>query len=179
MTLDDSNARTPSSDMWNDTDATDTVFTVGTNAQTNTNTYTYVAYVFCDVPGYCQTGAYKGNNNSDGPFQYLGFRPSWLMIKNRDSGGPTSYGWAMMTDQYGMNGPAVDGSLEFGGNYITGIFYADQTAMIQSHVGFDLLSNGFKIRQSGVTQNSTGFYQYTAFAAQPLVGKNQTPGVAR
>ena len=36
-------------------------------------------------------GEYYGDNNSDGPYVYLGFRPAWVMIKNADAGSTEWY----------------------------------------------------------------------------------------
>ena len=60
--------------------------TFGFGGSTNTNTVnqdgiTYVAYCWAEKSGYSKFGTYIGNGNADGAFQYLGFRPAWLMIK--------------------------------------------------------------------------------------------------
>ena len=176
-TLNDSNARTTSSTMWNNVDATDTTFTVGTETQTNNTAYTYIAYVFCDVPGYCTNGQYRGNGNADGPLIYTGFEPSFVIFKNRDSGGPSNYGWTMYQNTFGMDGAP---STSPGYNTILDSFYADQATGIATVEKMDFLANGFKLRGSGASSNqASSSFLYTAFAKNPIVGKNETPGTAR
>jgi hypothetical protein len=45
--------------VWNNTDPTSSVFSVGLAADTNASTNTYVAYCFKNVPGVCKIGLYK------------------------------------------------------------------------------------------------------------------------
>jgi hypothetical protein len=40
-----------------------------------------IAYCWHDVPGLQKFGSYTGNNDADGPFIELGFKPSVLMVK--------------------------------------------------------------------------------------------------
>lgn len=49
---------------WNDTSPTASVFSVGTNADVNTNTATYVAYLFASVSGVSKIGTYTGNGSN-------------------------------------------------------------------------------------------------------------------
>lgn len=50
---------------WNDTSPTSSVFTVGTNADVNTNTATYVAYLFATVTGVSKVGTYTGTGTTN------------------------------------------------------------------------------------------------------------------
>ena len=175
MTLNDSNARTTSSTMWDDTDATSTLFTVGSNNSSNDSGQKFVAYVFCDVPGYCLTGKYPGNSNAAaGPYVYTGFEPAFVWVKNRDSGGPAGYGWAALSNKLGM-----DGGVTYGYNEIIQSSYLDQTAAAASNVNIDLLSNGFRIRGTGSNQNGGDKYTFTAFAKNPFVNAEGVPTNAR
>lgn len=177
MTLNDANARTTSSTMWNNTDATSSVFAVGTNTQTNNTAYTYVAYVFCDTPGFSKSGKYKGVENTDGPCIYTGFEPAFVMIKDRDSGGPAAYGWTMTTNTFGMSG---DTSADPSYNMQTMSFFADQNVLATANVYIDFLSNGFKVRASGGPElNGPEYYMYLAFARNPFVNSSGVPGNAR
>ncbi|NDD56029.1 hypothetical protein EBZ39_19555, partial [bacterium] len=63
-----------SSFLFNDTEPTSSVMTVGTSAGTNQSGQTYVAYCFSAVSGYSAFGSYTGNGSTDGPFVFLGFR---------------------------------------------------------------------------------------------------------
>jgi hypothetical protein len=62
--LDVSNAIETTSSAWNNTDATDTEFTLGTSSQTNQNGGTFIAYLFGTAPGVSKVGSYTGNGSS-------------------------------------------------------------------------------------------------------------------
>ena len=91
LLLDGTNARINSSDAWNDTAPTDTVFTVGDNSNFNGSSDTYVAYLFAHNNGdggfgpnsdqdIIKCGSYTGNGSSQEI--NIGFEPQWIMIKN-------------------------------------------------------------------------------------------------
>jgi hypothetical protein len=63
-TLNGTAAFTTSSDRWNDTSPTSSVFTVGTDQDTNTSGGTYVAYLFATCAGVSKVGSYTGNGSS-------------------------------------------------------------------------------------------------------------------
>jgi hypothetical protein len=118
-----------------------------------------IAYCFAAVAGYSAFGSYTGNGDPNGPFVYLGFRPRWLMIK-RSSTASVTYGWQIYdTSRQPANTASSDPNL-----------WADTAA--QEGTGnytFDLLSNGFKLRSSGVNENASGdTYIYAAFAENPF-----------
>lgn len=88
LTLDTDDAKVADSTYWVDVEPTAESFTVG--AALNENGGDYIAFVFAnDVAGdgYMRTGTYTGNGTDTGPFQELGWRPEWVMIKRTDSGG--------------------------------------------------------------------------------------------
>ena len=147
------------STAWNSTAPTSSVFSLGTLADTNRSTYNFVAYCFAPVAGYSAFGSYTGNGSADGPFVYLGFRPRWLMIK-RSSSASVTYGWQMYdTSRQPANTASSDPNL-----------WADTSAAEGTgNYTFDLLSNGFKLRSSGVNENASGdTYIYAAFAENPF-----------
>ena len=58
--------------------------------------------------------------------------------------------------------------------------WANVTDAESNAYGFDILSNGFKIRSTSATLNQSGAgYIYMAFAENPLVGTNNIPTTAR
>ena len=58
--------------------------------------------------------------------------------------------------------------------------YPDSYEVETSGDTFDILSNGFKPRNTGTPQNQAGVgYYYAAFAASPIVSSNSKAGVAR
>ena len=89
------NATAGLSTIWNDTAPTSTVFSVGTNAETNGSGGTFVAYCFAQVAGYSAFGSYTGNGSSDGPFIYTGFRPAFVMVKRTNTTGA----WLMLDNK--------------------------------------------------------------------------------
>jgi hypothetical protein len=148
------------SSLWNSTTPTSSVFSIGGAGQaTNVSAGTFVAYCFAAVAGYSAFGSYTGNGSTDGPFVYLGFRPRWLMIK-RSSSASVTYGWQMYdTSRQPANTSSSDPNL-----------WADTSAAEGTgNYTFDLLSNGYKIRSSGVNENASGdTYIYAAFAENPF-----------
>ena len=73
------------SDIWNNTEPTDTVFTVqgsSNNIRYNKLGEDYVAYLFADTPGLIKCGSYTGS--SSGVTENCGFKPGWVLIKSSD-----------------------------------------------------------------------------------------------
>ena len=126
---------------------------------TNTNGEGSIAYVFHSVEGYSKIGSYTGNGSSDGVFVYLGFRPAWIITKKVSGSG----NWYINDS---ARSPSNSTDL-FGGN-----LYAD-LQNDESGNGMDMLSNGFKIRNTDGSQNTSGgTYLYMAFAEQPFKFSN-------
>jgi hypothetical protein len=151
--------------VWNDTSPTDAVFSVGTNALVNANNDTYVAYLWSAVAGYSAFGSYTGNGSADGPFVFTGFRPRWIMIKISSTGGSAGLDWYIFdTSRDTYN--AADLKL-----IANGAVSENQNSGGSSVAGFpiDILSNGFKIRNSGGNLNTSGgTFIYAAFAENPF-----------
>ena len=57
-------AATASSTIWNDTDPTSSVFTLGAGVNTNSSGSTYIAYLFATLAGVSKVGSYTGNGTS-------------------------------------------------------------------------------------------------------------------
>ncbi len=165
MRLGGTNAEANASTVWNATAPTSEVFSVGTATGANTNTYTYLAYCWHGVDGYSKFGKYVGNSSTDGSFIYLGFKPSFVLIKS------TSTQYWMIQDSARWKFNPTDKPL----------FPANTDA--ESSLGaqnIDLLSNGFKCRSTSATQNSSSHtYIYMAFAEHPFVGDGTSPVTAR
>jgi len=91
LLLNDTVPAAASSGFWNDTTPTSTVFTVGSNVNTNASGGTYVAYLFAhDAGGFPVSGGGSTNGISCGSFSTdgsgnatvnLGYEPQWLMYK--------------------------------------------------------------------------------------------------
>ena len=143
-----------SSAVWNDTESTSTVFSIGNAGMVNTNGGTYIAYCFAEKKGYSKFGTYTGNGNADGTFIYTGFSPSFVIMKRTDGGGAW---YTLDTKRPGYN--------------TVNKYLSPNSSNAESTFTFwDFLSNGFKIRNNGAeNNNSGGSYIYMAFAEEPLV----------
>ena len=139
---------------WNNTSPTASVFTIGTIP--SQSGWTYVAYCWAPVAGYSAFGSYTGNGSADGPFIYTGFRPRFVMIKGSGVAGA----WSITDtsrDTYNLTVNKIEGN--------TALSEASNAGLYQ----FDILSNGFKIRQgTGYGINNAATYIYAAFAENPL-----------
>jgi len=151
--------------FWNDTDPTSSVFTINTDAGVNGSGQTYIAYCFAEKTGFSKFGQYTGNGNTNGPFNYCGFKPSLVIFKKTNDVGD----W-QMTDDKRVGYNPDNYYLQCNSNG------AEQTTNI-----IDLVSNGFKIRgdNSNGWNKSGSTYIYMAFAKAPLVGSNNVPCTAR
>ena len=148
--------------VFNNTNPTSTVFTVGSVNGTNGSGNNMIAYCFADVKGFSKFGSYTGNGNADGTFIYTGFKPAFVLIKAN-----ASADWYLI-DNKRSTFNVMEASLK------ANTSDAESTT-IQD---MDFLSNGFKPRStSGSTNGSGTTYIYMAFAEEPLVGDN--PATAR
>ena len=141
---------------WNDTSPTSTVFSIGTNGGDTNNTSggSMISYIFHDVEGYSKFSSYTGNGNADGTFVYTGFRPAWVLLKDTDNGDWLIYDAVRTTSNLSDKFTQTNNS------------EAENTT---SSGGIDILSNGFKNRNTFTNLNSNGnTYIYAAFAEQPF-----------
>ena len=155
LLLDTAGAVGDASSLWNDTEPTASVFTVGTTSTTNANNESYIAYCFHSVDGYSKIGSYFGNSNADGTFVYTGFRPAVILLKAHNSAEP----WAILDTARDINNEA--------GTYLT----PNSTAVEDTGYKMDFLSNGFKLRGNIGAINTDG-YIYLAFAETPFKYSN-------
>ena len=153
-----------------------TVFTVfqGSSAYDNVNINgdTYVFWAWTEKQGYSKFGKYVGNANADGPFVYTGFKPAFVMLKNRGA----TESWVMFDNKRSPYNIAdkklsLDTSApENGTGAIGGAAYNN----------IDILSNGFKCRTNNAATNGSGAtIIYMAFAENPFVTSTGTPTTAR
>jgi hypothetical protein len=141
--------------VWNSTNPSSTVFSIGTDATVNASGGTYVAYVFAEVPGYSRFGIYTGNGSADGPFVFCGFRPAYILFKT--TADPLAQSWGIADT---TRSPS---------NLVNANLTANTSSAENS--GFakmDILSNGFKIRETDTFMNNNGStYIFMAFAEAP------------
>ena len=154
MTLNTTGTFDVNSGKWNNTTPTSTVFSLGGDGTVNTNTANYVSYCFTPVAGYSAFGSYTGNGSTDGPFVFTGMRPRFIMWKRTD----TTSSWSMhdtSRDPYNLS---------------TNNLFADSSGAEDTGDSIiDLLSNGFKLRNTYARANASGgTYIYMAFAENPF-----------
>ena len=153
LRLNGTNAEDTDSGYWNNTEPTSSVFTVGTNGGTNGNGVTFIAYCFASVKGYSKFGSYTGNNNANGTFVYTGFKPAFVMIKRTSD----TQGWVMWDNK------------RPGFNVTNQSLTANETSAEETGRIFDILSNGFKMRDTNTATNAASTYIYFVFAENPFV----------
>ena len=163
------NGADQSTNTWNSTAASSTVVTLGNNANNNKNGDDYIMYSFAEKQGYSKFGIYDGNNNVDGTFVYLGFKPAFLMVKQVNANGNP---WGVVDGTRSPDNPTNEQLISnTNGAEITNVNV------------IDLLSNGFKCRAADNTWNGEAGgskkYLYMAFAEQPLVTSTGVPATAR
>ena len=112
-----------------------------------------IAYCFTSVEGYSAFGSYVGNGSTDGPFVHTGFAVQFLMVKRIDSSGE----WAINDATRNTYNPASNA------------LFPDRTDAEDATRHVDLLSNGFKLKNSSPIYNSSGGdYVWMALAKNPF-----------
>ena len=165
MILNSSAGADTHSTYWQDTSPTSSVFYLGSSTRPNTSTGTYIAYCFAEKQGYSKFGSYTGNGNADGTFVYLGFKPTFVIMKRTD----VADSWLMkdsVRDSYNLANKRI---------------FANVSSAEDTHVNgsIDILSNGFKQRGSDTLTNASGgTYIYMAFG-QPIISNSGTVATAR
>jgi len=108
--LNETNAEDTTKNAWGSNPVFDAnTFRVGATDETNKDSTgnSHVFFAFRSVSGVCKVGTYEGNNNSNGSYVALGFRPAWVMVKNIDATG----GWFIIDTKRGFNSPANEAYL--------------------------------------------------------------------
>ena len=164
--LNSGNAASTSNEYWNNISPTSSVINLGTNDQINGDNNTYICYAFAEKQGYSKFKSYIGNNNVNGPLVYTGFKPAWVMLKSS-----------------GENGWSIYDNKRSPFNLCQNTLLANTTGVEQTSGGngaIDILSNGFKIKNTDAGINSDGVeYIYMAFAENPFTTSTGVPATAR
>jgi len=138
---------------WQDTVPTTSVFSIGTHAQVNGSSDTYIAYCFHDVDGFSRVGGYRGNGAADGPFVHTGFRPSFVMLKQTSNAGDW-YIYDCKREGYNKDN-----------DYLRANYNSAESA----DDVMDIYANGFKIQSTNSEHNGSGqLFLYLAFAEFPF-----------
>jgi hypothetical protein len=165
MALDASQAVGTASSVFNNTEPTSSVFSVGTSNATNGNGENMIAYCFAEKQGYSKFGSYTGNGNADGTFVYTGFKQAFIMCKRTDGADD----WFLLDNKRDIDNPANHWLM------------ADSSGTEQtSPIFFDFTAQGFKNRGTGGGNNASGgTYIYMAFSENPFVTSTGVPATAR
>ena len=167
LALNETSATSDSNIYWNDTAPTSSVFSLGTSGQSNKSGATNIAYLWSDVQGFSKFGSYVGNDSTDGPFIYTGFKPAFFITKKSNG----AKDWNIYDNKRSDSG---------GGNANDQYLEANNAAAEQSGQDVDLLSNGVKIRATSSEVNGVdNNFIYMAFAEAPFVNSNGVPCNAR
>jgi hypothetical protein len=154
IALNDVDSEQTSSQSWNNTAPTSTVFTVGASDSNNKNGNVILFYAFSEIQGYSKFSSFKGNGNADGTFVYTGFKPAFIMAKKTSGAGDN---WFIFDSK--RAGYNVDN------NYL----HPDTNGAEGTSDYLDIVSNGFKLRTTGGDLNGSGAtYIYMAFAETPF-----------
>ena len=163
LALNSTNATADFEDVWNDTDPTSSLFTIGDSSQNNTGSGPSIFYAFAEKKGFSKFGSYTGNGNADGTFVYTGFSPSFVMLKRTNTTGS----WTMYDNKrhtYNPNGEYLLANNSSGGIDFNNV---------------DFLSNGFKLRDASFNNGSGDTIIYMCFAESPFTTSTGIPTVAR
>jgi len=153
LRLNNTSASSAASDLFNNTEPTSSVLSIGDSSCINENNGTYITYAFSEVAGYSKFGSYTGNSSSDGTFVFTGFRPAWLMVKR-----------ASHADNWMVHDSKRDPH-----NLVRNFLLIDTPNAEAADDSCDFLSNGFKWRiNSGLRNQSGKTYIYLAFAESPF-----------
>jgi hypothetical protein len=151
------------SNMYNGT--TNTVVNIGSYNAINANGEDMIMYAWHSVPGYSAFGSYQGNNDPQGVFVPLSFRPAFVLIKSTTL---TNGSWVIMDSTRNPTNPAN-----------LALFANLTDTATPNVVQIDLLSNGMKMRNVTSSHNQSGGYIYAAFAENPFGSSNTSPATAR
>ena len=159
------NAKSTDNSTWGTTNSS--IFTLGNgvtpNTSWNANGQRFIAYCWAEIEGYSKFGSFSGNSSTDGVFVYTGFRPAWVMIKRTDS----TDSWAIFDSSRDSTNP-VERLLRAESSNAE----ATMTSLVSNPFG-DLLSNGFKVRNTSTIDNASGgTYIFAAFAESPFSYSN-------
>ena len=150
------------STMFNNTEPTSTVFSIGTQSNTNTGSSDHIAFCWTNSGGYQKFGNYIGNNiDNNGPYCYTGFRPRMVAIK----GATEAYGWYVFDSARSPNN-LVDRQVSW---YPGGGESEEPTGARK----VDFLSNGFRVMADAASINgSNDEYVYMAWGDVPAKYNN-------
>ena len=152
LELSGTDANADETEIFNDTEPTSSLITIGDDGKVNQSSVTYVMYVWTEIPGYSKFGSYTGSGVTNGTYVHLGFRPAWVLFKRSDSSSTNWFIVDIKRDTF---------------NECTRDLFPNNSDNETNNPNFvDFLSNGFKLRTTGTAVNA-GTIIYMAFAEEP------------
>ena len=140
------------------TNPTDSVM----SAYSYSNGLPMISYCWAEIEGFSKFGSYVGNGSADGPFVFTNGRPAFVMIKRTD----TTNDWVIFDSSRNSTNPAT-AYLEPNTSDI------ETTDSGSGSRWIDILSNGFKIRETaGALNASGGTYIFACFMESPFTTAN-------
>jgi hypothetical protein len=136
---------------------TNGTFTYSMDGQTNGSGSSHIAYCWAEIEGFSKFGSYVGNGNADGPFVYCGFKPALVIIKCSSD----AESWYMYDSSRKSYNDGSQHSL-----------FPNLADIESTGWPIDFLSNGFKNRYVGATNNSGRTYIFAAWAESPFTTSN-------
>jgi len=132
--------------IWNDTEPTSIVFSVGTSTDVNGSGNDLIAYSFHSVPSYSLIGSYMGTGSSTNtPIIYTGFEPAWIMVKCVDS----ARAWNITDNKRNTTNPrnnvlqAQSGDIEYNSSTYNINFYNDGFQIGNADTGWNILKETY------------------------------------
>ena len=170
LRLDDTHIQSDSDDRFGSAPSA-TVVNIGDGSNVNYNNGNYMAYCWHPVEGFSKFGSYIANGSIDGSFVYLGFKPGLVIIKKVTT---ATQSWIMKDSTRNPHNPATR-------SLYANLSNAESPDTADNDNDIDLLSNGFKVKNSGHTgSNSSGeTYIYCAWAESPFGGSDVAQARAR
>jgi hypothetical protein len=147
LQLNTTTAQYSNANNWNASTPTSTSFQSVANGIVNPSG-NYVAYLFAEVAGFSKFGSVTMNGSADGAFVFTGFLPKLVMLKRTDSTSNWIM-WDTVRNTYNVVGAELYPNLSNAESTVTDM---------------DILSNGFKMRNSGFS----GTWIYAAWADSPF-----------
>ena len=155
LELNDGDAVTHDNDVWR-TAPSATVFHLWQGISVNQSTKNFIAYCMHPVENYSKIGIYDGNNDNDGVFIYLGFKPEFFLAKNIDA----TESWEIWD---GTREPYNKLSKKISPNTNDAEYTANTTTY-----AIDFLSNGVKLRTNYSAVNASNSFLFYAVAKNPF-----------
>jgi len=149
LRLNTTNDEIVASTRWNNTEPTDTVFTVGTWNTTNGSGDGMIAYLFASLDGVSKVGSYTGNGSTQTIDCGFSSGARFVLIKRTDSAG----NWYVWDTERGI----VSGNDSH-------LLLNTTAAEVTTYDSIDPVASGFAVNQVGVLNNNESGASYIFYA---------------